>query len=419
MENNNIQRYPVTQPQQRIWYTELLYPNRNTSTIIAIVKIKGRIDVNVLKQAINKVIEQNDSLRIRVTTENGVPYQYVRDHEDQDIECLELNEAQAEQWMLENRPMAIELLNSELHRFVILRISDEETWLHFKMHHMISDGISMNLTVNQISRNYLKLVNGEHVPNEGSSYLDFIQAEHEYEQSERYHKDRSYWLEKFSTMPEATGLKQYNPLTMDTEARVQSFTLSDELYQGVKAFCEQHQISIFNFFLSALYIYMHKVTGENDIAIGTLYANRTTKKEKEMIGMFVSTVATRMQVEPNQELISFLKNTAKEQAAILRHQRYPYNKVIQDLREIHRNHDIQRLFGVSIQYRPLSFFRMGEAVVRGVRITAGTPSTISIFISWTIWMTGSCSWTCITAPSSLMSTRREKCFASSFVLRSK
>ncbi|MFN1222344.1 condensation domain-containing protein, partial [Enterococcus faecium] len=72
MSGNTIQFYSLTQPQQRIWYTELLYPHRNTSTIIGTVKIKGHVQVDALKQAINEVIARNDSFRIRIVSDNGV-----------------------------------------------------------------------------------------------------------------------------------------------------------------------------------------------------------------------------------------------------------------------------------------------------------------------------------------------------------
>lgn len=58
------------------------------------------------------------------------------------------------------------------------------------------------------------------------------------------------------------------------------------------------------------------------------------------MGMFVSTVATRLQVEPESELLTFLQGVGKEQSSILRHQRYPYNKIIQDLREQQSGTDI-------------------------------------------------------------------------------
>ncbi|KAF6609506.1 fusaricidin synthetase, partial [Paenibacillus sp. EKM208P] len=67
MTQHNVQLFALSQPQQRIWYTELVYPNRNTSTIITTVKIKGTVRIDALQQAMNRVIAQNDSFRIKIT----------------------------------------------------------------------------------------------------------------------------------------------------------------------------------------------------------------------------------------------------------------------------------------------------------------------------------------------------------------
>ncbi|WP_018882875.1 non-ribosomal peptide synthetase, partial [Paenibacillus massiliensis] len=362
MTQNNVQLFPLSQPQQRIWYTELLYPQRNTSTIIATVKIQGAIRIDALQQAMNRVVANNDSFRIRITEQDGVPYQHVIPFAEQEIETLQVTSEEAEAWVQQHNPQPFKVLESQLYRFAILQLDAEETWYNFKMHHIVSDGVSMNQAINEITGHYIDIVHGQDTAAKENAYLDFIQVEQNYEQSDRYEKDRAYWTEKFADVPEITGLKSYNPLTLGTTALRESVVLEDELYRGVKAFCEEHKTSIFTFFLAALYIYMHKVTGEQDLTVGTLYANRTSKKEKDTVGMFVSTVATRLQVEPEAELLSFLQGVGKEQSSILRHQRYPYNKIIQDLREQQNNMDLQRLFGVTIQYRTLSFSRFDEAL---------------------------------------------------------
>ncbi|OMF39086.1 non-ribosomal peptide synthetase, partial [Paenibacillus peoriae] len=364
MTQQDVQLFSLSQPQQRIWYTELLYPNRNTSTIIATVKIRGTVRIDALQQAMNWVIAQNDSFRIKITAQDGIPYQYVEPFTAESIETLQVTPEEAKEWLKRYNPQPFSLLDSQLYRFVILQLGAEETWFNFKMHHIISDGVSMNQAINEITGHYMDIVHGtgQDAPTKGNPYLDFIQVEQSYEQSDRYQKDKTYWTEKFADLPETTGLKSYNPLTLSTAARRESFILEHELYRGVTSFCEEHKISIFTFFLAALYIYLHKVTGEQDLTVGTLYANRTSKKEKDTIGMFVSTVATRLLVEPESELLTFLQGVGKEQASILRHQRYPYNKIIQDLREQQSSLDIQRLFGASIQYRTLSFSRFDEAI---------------------------------------------------------
>lgn len=282
MTQHNVQLFALSQPQQRIWYTELVYPNRNTSTIITTVKIKGTVRIDALQQAMNRVIAQNDSFRIKITARDGIPYQYVEPFAAQSIETLQVTPEEAELWVSHHNAQPFPLLDSQLYRFTILQLGAEDTWFSFKMHHIISDGVTMEQAINEITGNYMNIVHGtgSDAPAPANSYLDFIQTEQSYEQSDRYQKDKMYWTEKFANLPEVTGLKSYNPLTVSTAARRETYTLEHELYRGVTAFCEAHNISIFTFFLAALYIYLHKTTGEQDLTVGTLYANRTLKKEK-------------------------------------------------------------------------------------------------------------------------------------------
>ncbi|MEW9701791.1 amino acid adenylation domain-containing protein, partial [Paenibacillus sp. SI8] len=356
-----VQLFPLTQPQQRIWYMDVLNPGTSISTVTATIKIQGPLDVTVLKMAFNEIIRQHNGLQIRITTNNQIPQQYVEKHANKDFECIDFSGAEqsgqsASEWVMQHIQQPIQLLEADLYEFVILKISDEEHWYNIKVHHIVIDGVAMSMVINQITQCYLDYMRGESLgEDERHSYLDFLQTELDYEASDRYQKDKAFWFEKFVTLPEALGLKLYNPVTLSTEALRETMTIRDDIYDGIKAFCANYKVSLFTFFLAAFYIYMNKVTSLQDIAIGTAYANRTTKKEKDTVGMYVSTIATRAFIDPESDLISFLQNIAKEQASILRHQRYPYNKLIQDLKDIHSYSDIQRLFGITVQYRTLSW----------------------------------------------------------------
>ncbi|EHQ60674.1 fusaricidin synthetase, partial [Paenibacillus dendritiformis C454] len=368
MSENAIKLFPLTHAQQRIWYTELLYPNTTTCMLSGTITIRGNINLELLEQAIQLVIQQNEAFRIKIMQKNSEPMQYVDPYVHKAIEFLdfsEYDESHVEEWLNLHNRKPIKLLHSDLYQFVILKINNEEYRYSFKVHHIISDGISMNLAINQISENYVRLTEGIlSAGDEKKPYTDYIDTEQDYERSERYQKDKAYWLEKFQSLPEITGMKSYNPLVTSTAAKRKSLIISSVLYHKLSEFSRQNKVSVFIFFLSAMYIYLHKVSNQNDITIGSVYANRTTKKEKETIGMFASTVAGRMSVEPELELLSFLQRVAKEQMTILRHQKYPYNQLIQDLREKHNNKDIQRLFGIAVEYQNIRFLDFDTFSVR-------------------------------------------------------
>ncbi|MVO98166.1 non-ribosomal peptide synthetase [Paenibacillus lutrae] len=365
MSSIDLVTQPLTQAQLRIWYTDLLYPNTTAGIVSGIAMMRGPLHEDVLKQSIWLVIQQNDAFRIQIGHDNGVPKQWLNTDTESEIPIFDFSgagkESGADEWLRLHGTKAIHVLDSKLFEFTLLKVNDDQYWVHLSMHHIISDGVSMSLIANQILHNYVCLTSGQGVPNQDTnSFIDYICTEQEYEKSGRFQKDRAFWLDKFGSLPEVIGLKSYNPFTCSTTAISEGITLENDLYEGVKAFCAQHQISIFTFFLAALYMYMYKTTRQNDIAIGTIYANRTTKKEKDTVGMFVSTVPTRLFVNPEMEIVPFMQMVGKEQASILRHQKYPYNTLIQDLREMHNNQNIERLFGVSIQYRTMSWLDMNE-----------------------------------------------------------
>ncbi|WP_197235491.1 non-ribosomal peptide synthetase, partial [Brevibacillus laterosporus] len=360
MNKDLIQLFPLTQPQQRIWYSELLYPNTGVSTISLTIKMKGNINLSALQQALNMIICRHDVFRIKITAQNGYPQQYLEEYSDKTFECFDFSgvdrEAQALKWLDQHSRTPFELLHSDLYQFVICKISDQEYWYNVKIHHIVCDGISARMFINQANEYYSQIASGQ-LPEiaENHSYFDFIQTEQDYEESDRYQKDKTYWVDKFSTLPEVIGFKSYNPFTLSTAGKRKNIILEDSLYHNLYEFCKQTKNSMLTVFMTALYIYMHKKTTQNDVSIGTFYANRTTKKEKEMLGMFVSTVPTRVYVDPDMDLSSLLQVVSKEQVSILRHQRFPYNRMMEDLRQTHQHKDLQRLFGASVQYRAMNY----------------------------------------------------------------
>ncbi len=362
---NDMQLYDLTNAQKRIWYTELLYPDTSVSQLSGTAKMKGRIHIAAFMQSINLIIKQYDAFRIRITSVDGMPQQYVVPYEERQLEYLDLTHyesvSEVEALLEQHKSKPLQLLDSELFQFLIVKISEDEYWINTKMHHIISDGISMVIYGNQLTEFYMQIIQGnEPTLNDDCSYIQYISEENAYELSDRYQKDKAYWLNKFSDLPELTGWKSYNPLSLSTRAVREHFTVPEVLYHELQAFCQQNRISLFQFFMGAMYIYIHKVTNQPDVVIGTSFANRGNKKEKQKIGMFVSTAAARTYVEKDMDALSFLQDVARDQMSVLRHQKYPYNQLIQDLREMHGNKDIQRLFGVSMEYRLINWVDLDE-----------------------------------------------------------
>ena len=223
MKKKMIQLMPLTQAQKRIWYTELLYPNTTACILSGTLKMQKKIYMDVLQQAFQSVIKENDAFRIKLTLDNGEAKQYVEPYSYRKIKYVDFSENSirdnVENWLDSYDRIPMELYDSELYEITMFKINDEEYGYHMKIHHIICDGISFAQIVENVNQIYADMIKGTFFGTyKKHSYLDYIQAEEEYEKSLRFQKDRAFWLENFKLLPDLTELKPYNPLLTSTAA---------------------------------------------------------------------------------------------------------------------------------------------------------------------------------------------------------
>jgi hypothetical protein len=328
--------YPLTHAQKRIWYTEQFYPGTSISTLGGFAKLQSEegIDSFLLMEAIQHFIRLNDSIRLRLVPDNeGEPGQYVSEYQHVDIDWLDYSLSDdvdaAMEWGQTQARKPMPLYDHDLFYFAVVKINSNESWFFGKVHHVICDGISVVLLANQIIDLYLQLQRGAVEPDtKPSSFLEHIQSEQAYEQSERFRKDKQYWTAQFASIPELASLKQSESIFIRTGAERVSKVISKLLQRDIQSFCKENNTSPLALFLSILNIYMHRVTGQDDVVVGTFMANRTNAKEKSMLGMFVSTLPVRTYVDEGMDFISFVTQRMKDQLTLLRHQKYPYNVLV-------------------------------------------------------------------------------------------
>ncbi|PZE20567.1 non-ribosomal peptide synthetase [Paenibacillus xerothermodurans] len=360
---HSVVYYPLTHAQQRIWYTEKFYPGTSIANLGGFAKLRAEGGFNsvLLIQAIRRLVSLNDSLRLRLVSaqDGGEVKQYVSDDQDFDIAWLDYGDTGGDagsilEWGEAELRKPMVLYDSHLFQFTLFKINGDECWLFVKVHHIIADGISMVMLVNQIIDLYLELTKGAEASQiNPPSYLEHIQSEVNYEQSERYRKDKQYWHNKFAALPEFAWLKRSDSYGIRTEAGRLSKVIPDTLQTGVELFCKAYNVSPLSLFLSILDIYMWRATGQADVVVGTFMANRTNAKEKQMLGMFVSTVPVHTHVDANEHVAAFVNQKMKDQITIIRHQKYPYDVLVNELREKHGS--VERLFGVSLEYQVMQW----------------------------------------------------------------
>ncbi|WP_036696994.1 non-ribosomal peptide synthetase [Paenibacillus taiwanensis] len=342
--------HELTHPQKRIWYIENIYPSIPLHNIGGTIRIKGRVDMDVLETAIRHVILQHDGLRIRLRELNNVIYQYVSAACEERLQLVDFTgssdaEAAYRLWLSEQARTPFQLLESPLYDLKLFRISDHDSGYLIKLHHIIADGWSTQIMTEQIYNLYNKISQGEYIElTAAPSYLDVIDSERHYLQSERYNKNRQFWINKFTPLPDVNmsygtdhivGTRITHTLDALTSARMQSFTAI-------------HKTSLNTQFVMLYLLFMYKTTNQQDLVIGTPVLNRSGRKEKSTIGMFTSTMPFAYRIDGSLSALDTLQQMGKQLIECYFHQKYPYDLLVQDL-ELKRQ-GFDQLFHVCVNY---------------------------------------------------------------------
>lgn len=349
--------YPLTHPQKAIWYTEKFYPGTGISNIIATMRLRQDINFAVLEQAVNCLIKYNDGLRLRIL-ETGSGYrQYVAPYRYRRLKYIDFSNRGGWdaflQWLREQARIPFKSIDSDLFEFVMAKVGEGDGVLFVKTHHTVTDAWSMILIGNQVNEYYFKLLQGtEPEDPKYPSYLDYIELERQYEQSEEFKANREFWNRRFATLPEPTSLRPAKNAFASNESERKSFTLSVDQTNRINEFAKSLKISVFVLFLSALAVYLHRVLKQNDIVVGTPLLNRPTIKEKLTIGMFIETIPVRLFVNEELGFEEFVRQVAGEWRELRSH-RYPYNLLLEDVRSVHKN--AGNLYDIMISYQNARF----------------------------------------------------------------
>ena len=212
------------------------------------------------------------------------------------------------------------------------------------IHHLISDAWTLALICNEIIKTYSALKQNQEIETKAIySYIDYIKSEQEYQKSEKFNKDKQYWLERFKTIPEVAtipGSVKENIDTLNQRAKRKQYEISENEVKKIKQYCKENKISLYNFFMAIYAIYIGEISNLDEFVIGTPILNRTNFKEKNAAGMFINMAPFKINIDEKKEFKTFVKEIAKDSIDMLKHQKYSYQCLLEELRKRCRRNNI-------------------------------------------------------------------------------
>lgn len=344
----------LTNSQKSIWVTEQFYKGSSINNICGTAIIKEEIDFEKLEEAIQIVSQKHDNFWLKLKRENERIKQMLSERKKIQIDIINVENAKE----LESKREKIVRIpfnseNSELFKFYIFKFNNGEGAFMLNIHHLIADAWTLALICNEIIKTYSALKQNKKIEtNAIYSYIDYINSEQEYFKSEKFQKDKAYWEEKFKILPEVASIPgsiRKNVDLVNPRGKRKQFELHKKDVVKIKKYCKENKISLYNFFMAIYSIYIGEISNLDEFVIGTPILNRTNFKEKNAAGMFINVAPFKINLDQDLFFASFVKNIAIDSVSMLKHQKYSYQALLENLRE--KNKNIPNLYKILLSYQ--------------------------------------------------------------------
>ncbi|MDW9383047.1 amino acid adenylation domain-containing protein, partial [Chryseobacterium sp. JV558] len=333
--------YPLSPGQQQIW-TAMKFGGIGAYNLPILLNIEGEIDVSVLKRAIDALLRQHEVLRsVFFEQKNGEARQAIKENWNEDVFMftdfsVEANAEKSYQLIIKNAVTEnFDFAQNLLIRFKLLKISENKYIFICIMHHIISDGWSMNVIVNDIFELYYKISSNQYTatPKHRIQYKDYAVWQRSRIENGETKIEKDYWLKKLEGSQDPITIQpdKKRPQIKKYEGEIISKALDRNAVSALKELVGTEQATLFMGFLTLAKVLLFKYTAETDIVIGCPISGRNYLELENQIGFYVNTVPYRTQFNAEDSYKSLLKKVKKTTFEAFQYEQFPHEEIASGL----------------------------------------------------------------------------------------
>jgi|GEM_PF-375258 len=321
--------YPASSSQQRIYVLEQMQDGAVAYNMPTVLQLEGEVNRGHFESAFRSLIERHASFRTAFVIEDSQLIQRIAESVAFDLEYSELSEELvAEEINRCIRPF--DLAQAPLLRGKLLRLGPSKHVLVLDMHHIVADGVTINLLIEE----FFQLYRGESLPELPIQYKDYSVWQTERLEQGRFKAQEDYWLMVMAGALPTSGL----PIDFPRPARKRytgealTFEIDAELTDRLIRFGRQRGATLYMTLLAALNILLSKYSGDEDIVIGSPVAGRHVVELEGVAGLFLNTLAMRNFPRSDRSVDDFVEELKQTTLAALSHAEYPFELLVERLK---------------------------------------------------------------------------------------
>ncbi|WP_426751162.1 amino acid adenylation domain-containing protein [Myxococcus sp. Y35] len=333
---------PLSFAQQRLWFLERLQPGTALYNNPAAFRMKGRVDVAALERALTLLVQRHESLRTVFTEREGQPLQVILPslklevaredvsglpEAERDAAALELA------WREAQRPFDLE--KGPLLRVGLVRLAEQEHLLLLTMHHIISDGWSLEVLIREAVALYTAQRTGAPLalPPLPLQYADFAAWQRNWLRGDVLRTQLDYWKARLAgTLPVLELPTDHpRPATFTQRGATHTFLLPADLQRRLEALCAQEGVTLFMALLAVFKLLLSRHAAQEDVLVGTPIAGRNRRETEGLIGFFINTLVLRTDLSGDPPLRELLRRVREVCLGAYAHQDLPFETLVEAL----------------------------------------------------------------------------------------
>jgi amino acid adenylation domain-containing protein len=334
--------FPLSFAQQRLWFFQQMYPESPAYNMPVALRLRGELEVGPLHAALNEVFRRHEVLRTIIDLIDGQPAQIISPALTVSLPVVDLSdlpaterEAEARRWASAEVVQAFDLRRGPLCRIKLLRVSREDHVLMMVLHHIISDGWSIDLLMQEVARLYAAYAAGQNspLPDLPIQYADYALWQREWLQGAVLDRQLTYWREQLSGAPPVLTLPtdRPRPEVQTLNGAHIEFVIPVSLTLRLRRLCQREGMTLFMPLLAAFQLLLARYSGQTDVSVGTPIAGRNRQEVENLIGFFVNTLVLRTDLSGNPAFRELLRRVREVCLGAYAHAELPLERLVEEL----------------------------------------------------------------------------------------
>ena len=347
--------------QQRMWFLWQLDPQSSAYNLPSAVRLNGALNRAALEQAFASLIERHETLRTAFAEkDDGVqlisattPFQVI--HKDwRDLKSREQESRVAEEAERQSRE-PFDLASGPLLRVTLIQLEEQHHVLLLTLHHIVSDGWSMNVLIDEFVRFYEAHNKGQIAQFEPLpiQYSDYALWQQRWLEAGEQDRQLGYWLRQLGDEhpPLELATDHPRPARPDHRGLRHDFAIDETLAGELRELARQQNVTLFMLLLGAFNVLLHRYSGQTDLRVGVPVANRNRSDIEGLIGFFVNTQVLRTQLDSQTRVDQLLASVKEAALGAQSHQDLPFERLV-DALKLERSLSHNPLFQVMYNHLP-------------------------------------------------------------------